>query len=112
MMFDMVTKSPSHPGWWKRRWTDWRRGYSAVDVEEARERVDALPVKRGRPPDVVLRMTLRQWRAFFGEEMTIHDGLDSAPDCHLPPVLCQIIDRRFGTMMALEDVPRNLGSRT
>lgn len=65
---------------------DWRRGYSDADVEKARHEIDGLPVLRGRPDHVMLRLTRRQWRAFFGERMSADDGMLDAAGCHLPPV--------------------------
>jgi hypothetical protein len=72
---------------------DWRRGYYDADIASARQKVDALPVRVGRPAYVTLRLKEREWRAFFGEGMGLADGMRSALGCHLPPVMCEISDR-------------------
>ena len=92
--------------WWRDLW----RGYSDADVKTAHEKVNALPVRPERRPSwITLRMTRREWRAFFGEDMTIQDGLDWSPGFHLPPVLCEIVDGPTRTAMPLEDIVQFLG---
>jgi hypothetical protein len=72
---------------------NFKRGYTDADIASARHKVDGLPVRLGNPDHVTLRLTRREWRAFFGEGMNVDDGMKdaAAEGCHLPPVKLRLV---------------------